>query len=130
MLKTTSGKKNLRQQFCKNSPTPRNRPPYIGSIEFIRYLFDELENSVISFKKFDDDPAMQSSAVKRSAFKECYDLQNVMLEFERTTYQEFLIKATKAVERILQRNILLLKIHGNKQECKLKVVHFPSNRFY
>lgn len=104
------------QQFCKNPPIPRNRPPFIGSIEFTRYLFDELENSVISFKKFDDDPAMQSSIIKRSAFKECYDLQNVMLEFDRTTYQEFMINATKAVEKILQRNILLLKIHGTKQE--------------
>lgn len=106
------------QQFCKNPPTPRNRPPYIGSIEFSRYLFDELENSVISFKKFDDDPAMQSSLVKRSAFKECYDLQNVMLEFERSSYQEFLTNATTAVDKILQRNILLVKIQGTKLESK------------
>lgn len=104
------------QQFCKNAPVPRNRPPYIGSIEFTRYLFDELENSVISFKKFDDDPAMQKSFMKRSAFKECYDLQNVMLEFEKSTYQEFLANATMAVEAILQRNILLLKIQGAQQE--------------
>lgn len=107
------------QQFCKNPPVPRNRPPLIGSIEFTRYLFDELENSVISFKKFDDDPAMQTSVIKRSAFKECYHLQNIMLEFERTTYQEFLINATKAVEKILQRNILLLKFHGTKSGSKL-----------
>lgn len=109
------------QQFCKNPPIPRNRPPLIGSIEFTRYLFDELENSVISFKKFDDDPAMQCSVIKRSAFKECYHLQNVMLEFERTTYQEFLINATKAVEKILHRNILLLKIQGTKPESKIDV---------
>lgn len=67
---------------------------------------------------------MQNSAVKRSAFKECYDLQNVMLEFERNAYQEFLINATKAVEKILQRNILLLKIHGTMHESKMNVSHF------
>lgn len=59
---------------------------------------------------------MQFSAVKRSAFKECYDLQNVMLEFERSTYQNYLLNATDAVEKILQRNILILKIRGSKLE--------------
>lgn len=102
-------------KFRKNPPLTRNEPPHIGAIRWQKLLIDHLKKSIVVFNELENDPAMQNSYLKRTAFSQYFSLANEMNEFEKQQYDNFLAKGSLIVNNILKRNILKLSICGQSQ---------------
>lgn len=102
-------------KYRNNPPLTRNMPLHIGAILWQRLLINHLKKSIVVFKKLENDPAMQRSNLKRTAFSQYFSLAKNMDDYEKQKYDDFLAKGTFVVNSILKRNILKLSICGETQ---------------
>lgn len=102
-------------RFRRNPPLTRNQPPHIGAIRWQKLLIEHLKKSILVFEKLENDPAMQRSYLKRSAYAQYISLFAEMNEYEKQQYDNFLANGSLIVNNILKRNILKLSIYGQSE---------------
>lgn len=89
---------------------PKLQPAKISAICWARLLGRKLKNSVLAFKTVEDDPAMKNSFLKRSAFKQYFELMTVMFQFEKILFEKFIQNSTFIVNHTNRSNILSIEI--------------------
>ncbi|KAH8417458.1 hypothetical protein KR222_000260 [Zaprionus bogoriensis] len=104
----------------KTPPMPKLQPAKISAICWSRLLGKKLKNSVMAFKSLEDDPAMMNSFLKRSAFKQYFELMTVLFQFEKMLFERYMQNATFMVNHTNRSNILQIQI------CKEDTVNYIS----
>ncbi|XP_030371764.1 dynein heavy chain 10, axonemal [Scaptodrosophila lebanonensis] len=94
----------------KTPPMSKHQPAKIGAVCWARLLGRKLKNSVLAFKQVDDDPALKHSFLKRSAFKQYFELMTKMFQFEKGLFEKYLQTATFLINHSNRSNILSLHI--------------------
>lgn len=64
-----------------------------------------------------DEPNLKNSYVKRSAFKQYFELVNKMYLFEKEMFDRYSAKGTYMVNAVFRQNILCIRIY-NPKLCK------------
>lgn len=97
---------------------PRLQPAKISAINWARLLGRKLKNSVMAFKILEDDPALKNSFLKRSAFKQYFELMTMLYQFEKMLFERFMQNATFIVNHTNRSNILQIQICKEEtREC-------------
>lgn len=92
---------------------PKLQPAKISAICWARLLGRRLKNSVLAFKTVEDDPAMQNSFLKRSAFKQYFELMTTMFQFEKVLFEKYMQNSTFMINHTNRSNILSIQICVN-----------------
>lgn len=100
----------------------KHQPAKISAIFWARLLGKKLKNSVLAFKKVEDEPAIKNSFLKRSSFKQYFELMTVMFQFEKVLFENFIQNATFLVNHTNRSNILTVRI------CKPETSRFFPKR--
>ncbi|XP_017478046.1 PREDICTED: dynein heavy chain 10, axonemal [Rhagoletis zephyria] len=98
----------------KNPPIGKHQPFRIGCIQWARLLTNKLKVSVLAFKRMADEPNLKNSYVKRSAFKQYFELVNKMYLFEKDMFDKYTAKGTYMVNAVFRKNILCIRIKNPK----------------
>jgi len=69
---------------------PKLQPAKISAVCWVRSLGKKLKNSVLAFKSLENDPAMANSFLKRSAFKQYFELMTVLFQFEKMLFERYM----------------------------------------
>ncbi|SPP80284.1 dynein heavy chain 10, axonemal [Drosophila guanche] len=99
--------------FMKNKkfpPMSKHQPAKISAISWARLLGRKLKNSVLAFKRVEDDPALKNSFLKRSSFKQYFELMTTMYQFEKVLFESFVQSATYLVNHTNRSHILAIRI--------------------
>ncbi|XP_011184312.3 dynein axonemal heavy chain 10 [Zeugodacus cucurbitae] len=104
----------------KNPPIGKHQPFRIGCIQWARLLTNKLKVSVLAFKRMADEPNLKNSYVKRSAFKQYFELVNKMYLFEKEMFDRYSAKGTYMVNAVFRQNILCIRI------CNPKILEYLS----
>lgn len=94
----------------KTPPMPRLQPAKISAINWARLLGRKLKNAVMAFKILEDDPALKNSFLKRSAFKQYFEVMTRLYQFEKMLFERFMQNATFIVNHTNRSNILQIQI--------------------
>lgn len=86
------------------------QPAKISAVCWARLLGRKLKNSVLAFKTVEDDPAMQNSFLKRSAFKQYFELMTVMYQFEKILFEKYMQNSTFIINHTNRSYILNIQI--------------------
>ncbi|KAH8358423.1 hypothetical protein KR093_000053 [Drosophila rubida] len=105
----------------KTPPMPKLQPAKISAVCWVRSLGRKLKNSVMAFKSLENDPAMANSFLKRSAFKQYFELMTVLFQFEKMLFEKYMQNATFTINHTNRSNIL------NIQICKDETVSYISD---
>lgn len=97
-------------KYRKTPPRTRNQPEYIGAVLWQRLLFAHLKKSVMEIKSVEDDPALQNSYLKRTAFSQYFTLVHEMTDFERTQFQDYIANGIFIVNTVLNGHIVKLSM--------------------
>ncbi|XP_064550918.1 dynein axonemal heavy chain 10 [Drosophila montana] len=104
---------NVENVFVSHKKTPpmaKLQPAKISAVCWARLLGRKLKNSVLAFKTVEDDPAMQNSFLKRSAFKQYFELMTVMYQFEKILFEKYMQNATFIINHTNRSCILHIQI--------------------
>ncbi|EDV92648.1 GH18884 [Drosophila grimshawi] len=107
-------------RYKKTPPMPRLQPAKISAVCWARLLGRKLKNSVLAFKTVEEDPAMVNSFLKRSAFKQYFELMTVMYQFEKVLFEKYMQNATFIVNHTNRSSILRIQI------CKEETMNYIS----
>ncbi|KAL7729890.1 hypothetical protein ACLKA6_014739 [Drosophila palustris] len=94
----------------KTPPMPKLQPAKISAVCWVRSLGKKLKNSVMAFKSLENDPAMANSFLKRSAFKQYFELMTVLFQFEKMLFEKYMQNATFIINHTNRSNILNIQI--------------------
>ncbi|KAH8257767.1 hypothetical protein KR038_000855 [Drosophila bunnanda] len=104
----------------KNPPMAKHQPAKISAIFWTRLLGKKLKTSVLAFKRVEDEPAIANSFLKRTSFKQYFELMTTMFQFEKILFENFIQNATYLVNTTNRSNILTIGI------CKEDTMNFIS----
>ncbi|XP_017847923.1 dynein heavy chain 10, axonemal [Drosophila busckii] len=107
-------------RFKKTPPMPKLQPAKISAVCWARLLGRKLKNSVMAFKKVEDDPALKNSFLKRSAFKQYFELMTVFFQFEKILFEKYMQNSTFIVNHTNRANILSIEI------CDAAIISYIS----
>ncbi|XP_055846772.1 dynein axonemal heavy chain 10 isoform X2 [Episyrphus balteatus] len=94
----------------KKPPLGKHQPASIATIRWIRLLSNKLKKSVIAFKELENSPHLKNSYLKRSTFKQYYELVNQMFLYEQDIFDKFTKQSTYNVNAVMRNNILSIEI--------------------
>jgi len=98
------------QKLKKSPPMAKHQPAKISAIFWARLLGKKLKTSVLAFKRVEDEPAIKNSFLKRSSFKQYFELMTVMFQFEKVLFENFIQNATYLVNTTNRSNVLRIRI--------------------
>ncbi|KAH8382819.1 hypothetical protein KR009_005420 [Drosophila setifemur] len=101
-------------------PMAKHQPAKISAITWARLLCKKLKTSVMAFKRVEDEPAIKNSFLKRTSFKQYFELMTVMFQFEKVLFDNFIQNATFLVNHTNRSNILSITI------CKASTMGYIS----
>ncbi|KAH8295402.1 hypothetical protein KR018_010894 [Drosophila ironensis] len=94
----------------KSPPMAKHQPAKISAIFWARLLGKKLKTSVLAFKRVEDEPAIKNSFLKRTSFKQYFELMTVMFQFEKVLFENFIQNATFLVNHTNRSNILSIRL--------------------
>ncbi|XP_055909296.1 LOW QUALITY PROTEIN: dynein axonemal heavy chain 10 [Eupeodes corollae] len=103
----------IQNEFTRNKKKPplgKYQPASIATIRWARLLNIKLKISILAFKEIENAPILKNSYLKRSTFKQYYELVNQMFLFEQDIYDTYTQKTTYNVNSVMRNNILLIEI--------------------